>query len=39
MRIWLGLTISIMVCFAAAGIGGGFTGSSLSEWYAALTMT
>jgi tryptophan-rich sensory protein len=37
MRVWLGLTISILVCFAAAGIGGGFTSSSLSEWYAALT--
>jgi tryptophan-rich sensory protein len=37
MRIWLGLVAAFVICFSAAGIGGWFTGSSVTGWYASLT--
>lgn len=30
---WLGLAIFLIICFAAAGIGGIFTGQSVDSWY------
>ncbi len=33
---WLGLAVAVGVCFAAAGVGGRFTASSVGDWYAQL---
>ena len=33
---WLGLIISLVVCFAAAGIGGAVTTPQIGNWYATL---
>lgn len=34
---WIGLIVLLVVCFAAAGIGGAATTSKIPGWYAALT--
>ncbi|MCP5111321.1 MAG: tryptophan-rich sensory protein [bacterium] len=34
--LWLGLVLSIVLCFAASGIGSLFTAASVSTWYQAL---
>ncbi len=34
---WLGLIVFLVVCFAAAGIGGAITTPKIATWYAALT--
>lgn len=36
MKSALGLLLSLVVCFAAAGVGGLFTASSVDGWYAGL---
>jgi translocator protein len=36
IRPWLGLAVSIGVCFAAAALGAMFTASSVGDWYVAL---
>jgi tryptophan-rich sensory protein len=36
LREWLGLAGFIVICFAAAGIGGAFTGPAIGGWYALL---
>ena len=33
---WLGLVVFVVVCFAAAGIGGAVTTPKIATWYAAL---
>ena len=33
---WLGLIVLLVVCFAAAGIGGAVTTPKIATWYAAL---
>ena len=34
---WLGLVVFLVVCFAAAGIGGAVTTPKIATWYATLT--
>jgi translocator protein len=33
---WLGLVVSLVVCFAAAGVGGAVTTPKIGNWYATL---
>jgi benzodiazapine receptor len=36
VRQWLGLAVSLIICFTAAGIGEALTSSSLADWYPGL---